>query len=123
MSKAYDSININMLTKAMARIFIPSQIINILLALNQERNNQVITAHGLTESYPVIGGIDQGDTISPLLWRIYYDPLLSKVSKQHKGYVFTNKPEVSLHKHNQHSLTINTIAYMDDTTWIIFSKA
>src|SRR3954469_15481456 len=55
MSKAYDSININMLTKAMSRISIPSQIINILLALNQERNNQVITAHGLTEPYPVLG--------------------------------------------------------------------
>src|SRR3954463_7871777 len=112
MSKAYDSIN-NMLTKAMARISIPSQIINILLALNQERNNQVITAHGLTEPYSVLEGIDQGDTISLLLWRIYYDPLLTKIAKKHKEYTITNKPEDPLIKHNQQSLTINTIDYMD----------
>src|SRR5215210_7628215 len=113
MSKAYDSININMLTKAMARISIPSQIKNILLALNQERNNQVITAHGLTEPVSVLGGINQGDTISLLLWRIYYDPLLTKIAKKQKGYTITNKPEDPLIKYNQYTLTKNTIAYMN----------
>jgi hypothetical protein len=43
-------------------------------------------ALGLTNPYKVQDGIDQGDTISPLLWRIFYDPLLQEVEDKCKGY-------------------------------------
>ena len=52
------------------------------------RTNQVVTAYGLTDSYDVITGIDQEEVISPILWCIYYDPLLCKIqNNQQLGYI------------------------------------
>src|SRR4051812_30788782 len=85
-SKAYDSINIEMLYKALQRIQIPPQLIVIILSLFENRENSVITLYGNTAEYKVKDDIDQEDTISFLIWRIYYDPLLTRVSRLHTGY-------------------------------------
>jgi hypothetical protein len=67
MSKAFDSIHIPTLTKALHRIKLPISIVNLLIFLLSNRTNQVITDYGLTKSYSVEDGVDQGETISPLL--------------------------------------------------------
>ena len=117
MSKAFDSIHIPMLTKALERIRIPQPIINLLTYILTHRNNRIITTLGLTPSYAVEDGIDQGETISPLLWRIYYDPLITRIYTEHNGYEGTipSKPSPK---------TIHTsiMAYMDDSLWIAPSK-
>ena len=86
MSKVYDSVNANLLKKVFQRIQFPTQLTNILMNLLSDRSNRVITNFGLTESYLVKNGIDQGETITPLLWRIYYDPLIHQIARLHKGY-------------------------------------
>ena len=86
MSKAYDSVNINLLQKSLERIKYSPQLTQIILNLLSNCSNKIITNFGLTESYTVNNGIDQGETITPLLWRIYYDPLISQIAKQYKGY-------------------------------------
>ena len=117
MSKAFDSIHIPMLTKALERIRIPQPIINLLTYILTHRNNRIITTLGLTPSYAVEDEIDQGETISPLLWRIYYDPLITRIYTEHNGYEGTipSKPSPK---------TIHTsiMAYMDDSLWIAPSK-
>src|SRR3954465_1539537 len=124
MSKAYDSINIGMLHKALQRIQIPSQLIAIILSLFENRENSVITLYGNTAEYKVKDGIDQGDTISSLLWQIYYDSLLTRVSRLHTGYTITSKTcsDIRVGWTLQHS-NIATSAYMDDTTWIANNKS
>ena len=48
---------------------------------------RVITAFGLTNSFSATDGIDQGDSISPLIWRIFYDLLLMALQQDHtRGY-------------------------------------
>src|SRR5690242_3553785 len=64
MSKAFDSIHLPTLRKALTRIQIPEKAINLLAYLLQNRTNKVITSLGLTTSYAVEDGIDQGETIS-----------------------------------------------------------
>src|SRR6185295_12250285 len=87
--KAYNSMSGIALQKAMKRIKILSQIITILNNILEERSNKVITFYGLTNSYKVHDGIDQGDAISPLLWRIYYDPLLDAIKKSDLSYTMS----------------------------------
>ena len=58
MSKAFDSVHIPTLTKALNRIQIPKSITNLLNFLLFNRTNQVITDYGLTKSYTVNNGID-----------------------------------------------------------------
>ncbi|GBB86319.1 hypothetical protein RclHR1_12740005 [Rhizophagus clarus] len=80
-SKAFDSVNLTMLKFALERICLPASAIMLLLSLFMNRSNWVFTAHGDTSSYWVRIGIDQGEVISPLLWIIYIDPLLTVLKK------------------------------------------
>ena len=81
-SKAYDSVHIPLLKRALLRIKVPLSLVNLITNIFTHRSNSVITNFGNTKLYQVHDGIDQGETITPLLWRIYYDPLLSKITQQ-----------------------------------------
>ena len=74
---------------------------------------------------PLIG-IDQGEVISPLLWCIYYDPLLVEIHSQNElGYTMRHswKPDLTNDIHQSISVRITAQAYMDDTTWISHTKS
>ena len=111
-AKAYDTISLEMLQKAMERIKIPDKIITLILSPFKERNFQVITNYGLTHSIKAQDGIDQGETISPLLWRIFYDPLLCQIQDNNNmGYTmnccWTNDFSKSKeHRSNENKLRI-----------------
>ncbi|EXX57838.1 hypothetical protein RirG_203420 [Rhizophagus irregularis DAOM 197198w] len=79
MAKAFDSIGMIPLTKALERIKCPTDLINFIINLFKNRKLQVITAYGLSKGFYAGDGIDQGETISPLIWRIFYDPLLTRI--------------------------------------------
>lgn len=124
-AKAFDTVNLEMLEKALLRIKIPEKAITLILSLFHNRQFKVITAHGLTETIQAGDGIDQGETISPLLWRIFYDPLLCKIQNNSKlGYKMecTWNPNLNLPEEKTIKLRNAAMAYMDDTTWIAHSK-
>ena len=120
MSKAYDRVNIYMLRKAMARLKIPFEFTNVITNLFLNRKNSVFTAYGNTDPYDVIVGIDQGEVISPLLWVIYYDPLLSRIQKSNYGYKMSVswQPDITKTETSEISAHIPNSAYMDNTIWI-----
>ena len=79
----------------------------------------------MTTSYNVLIGIDQGEVISPLAWRIFYDPLLCAVnSTKDMGYqMITNWPtDLARNKTKKLAHQQAVLAYADDTTWIARSK-
>ncbi|CAB5293927.1 unnamed protein product [Rhizophagus irregularis] len=81
-----------------------------------ERKNQVFTAVGKTNPYNVLTGIDQEKIISPLLWCIYYDPLLCQLQESH-GYEITVKYKKDIYSdYIKESIIFPGKAYMDDTT-------
>jgi Reverse transcriptase (RNA-dependent DNA polymerase). len=86
LSKAYDRVNIHILRHAFNRLKIPSNFTNTIISLFTNRKNSVFTAVGTTNPYDVLIGIDQGEVISPLLWCIYYDPLLCEINEHKLGY-------------------------------------
>ncbi|GBB87066.1 hypothetical protein RclHR1_13520008 [Rhizophagus clarus] len=129
LGKAYDRVNIFMLEKAMKRIKIPSNFIKTISNLFQNWQNQVITAYGLTDPYDVLIGIDQGEIISPLLWCIYYNPLLCEIEQRKLGYTI-EAPKIALNKFygkdttkETEKYTISSSAYMDDTQWLVPSQS
>ena len=110
MSKAYDTVHIPLLVKTLQRIHILTKIINLLSHLLNSRKNTVITDIGITKPYTVQDGIDQGETFSPILWRIYYDPLISRIDTTYQGYLLdTNTPARTISTH------ASVVAYMDNT--------
>ena len=121
MSKAYDLVHREHLWKAMQRLKIPNHFINIIKNSLLNRTNRVITDLGLTDEYKMKNGIDQGETMSPILWVIYYDPVFSMI-KKHKGIGYKMKHEWKQNTHTKEKskleIEIHNIAFMDDTTWI-----
>jgi hypothetical protein len=120
MSKAYDQVNIYMLEKAINRIKLPNGFIGFIKELFLGRKNQVFTAKGLTDPYDVLVGIDQGEIISPLLWYIYYDPLLCHLQQKNIGYDFQVTKINNVYENDFQIITksIPCMAYMDDTNII-----
>jgi len=119
MSKAYDSVHIPRLVQAMHRIKIPNHITQLITNIFDNRSNHVITPFGPTDNYPVQDGIDQGDTISPVLWRIFYDPLITKLDQSGLGYSLQTSscPDIK-DKSIVTTCTTTCTAFMDDTTLI-----
>src|SRR3990170_2543454 len=106
MSKAYDRVNIFMLQHALKRLKLPSIFIKFITNLFIRRKNQVFTEHGLTDSYDLLVGIDQGVVICPLLWCIYYDPLFSFVQQSKLGYTQSfNSFRHITHQDNSNKIT------------------
>src|SRR5579859_7347234 len=68
----------------------------------------------------MLTGIDQGEVISPLLWCIYYDALLTEIQKLNIGYNLhhTYKPNVYTNNFEKVETNIPITAYMDDTSYI-----
>ena len=63
----------------------PQTCINFITNLHQNRKACIITAYGLTEPINLLSGIEQGETYSPLLWKIYYDPILSYINNKYQN--------------------------------------
>src|SRR6266480_2124354 len=105
----------------MARLKIPEGFINLTLNLFQHRRNYVLTDVGVTQDFEVLVGIDQGEVISPLLWCIYYDPLLTRINRlQDVGYALTHsfQPDINnLDTTVSLKETVASLAFMDDTMW------
>ncbi|RHZ78512.1 hypothetical protein Glove_162g73 [Diversispora epigaea] len=92
--------------------------------LLENRFNQVITVHGNTAEYKVKDGIDQGDIISPLLWRIFYEPLICRIANSKLEYVMSEKWVGNLHSgvRNRLKLRVSVAIYVDDTNWFASNR-
>src|SRR5687768_3207660 len=101
----------------MERLRIPFGYINIIMKLFISRLNRIFTAHGNTDPYIVVSDIDQGEVISPLLWYIYYDPLLCRIQESPHGYKMSGKwqPDARLSATICISTMIPALAFMNDT--------
>ncbi|CAB4421324.1 unnamed protein product [Rhizophagus irregularis] len=125
-SKAFDSVNLTMLKFALQRLQLPNNAIQFLLSLFMARSNRVITAHRPTPSYRVRIGIDQGEVISPLLWVIYIDPLLTVLKNEKKDPYSLISPSIpttlSSGLSSFEDIRINNLVFMDDSTLVSSSK-
>ena len=82
MRKAFNSVSLTMIEKALKRIKIPDLATKFLLNLYNKRKIKVITEYGLTKEFEAEDRLDQREVASPLMWQIFYDPLLCLVSKE-----------------------------------------
>ncbi|KAG9298361.1 hypothetical protein G9A89_003178 [Geosiphon pyriformis] len=71
-----------------------------------------MTDFGLSGGYKVHDGLDQGEIFSPLLWRIFYDPLLCEIDT--KFVVRSGRVESS----SELSSFFAAGAFVDDTIWV-----
>src|SRR6185295_10715227 len=94
MKKAFDSVPLESLEWALKRVKIPQRTREYIINLFCKRQLKVITSYGLTEEIIAENEIDQGEVISPLIWRLFYDPLLEKIQED-KTLDYTVEQEIA----------------------------
>ncbi len=67
MKKAFDSVSLIMLEKALKRIKLPETIRTFLLNLFNARRIKIITSYSLMQEFTAEDSLDQGEVVSPLL--------------------------------------------------------
>lgn len=105
-SKAFDTVPEEGLDRSMRLLGFPHPLRRLLLDINGNATAQVITSHGLTESFEVERGVRQGSILSPILWRIFMDPLLKEWHAQRDPFVLRDGQGCTLPLRGQ--------AYADD---------
>ncbi|CAB4431757.1 unnamed protein product [Rhizophagus irregularis] len=100
-----------------------SILCDFLISLFTKRTNRVFTAHGVTPAYKVRIGIDQGEVISPLLWVIYIDPLLTVLKNEMNDPYVLSAPSLSVSHPSIPDLRVNNLVFMDDSTLISSTKS
>ncbi|GES87450.1 reverse transcriptase family protein [Rhizophagus clarus] len=119
--KAYDSVSIDSLGLALDRLNMPVNLTKWICNLYKERSIQTITAFGLTDNVIAQDGIDQGDALSPLMWQIFYDPLLMRLQNRRcEGYKMGIEWPTNICTRSTYKLEMQILAmaYMDDTIYL-----
>jgi len=104
----------------MDRIKIPPKCTNFILDFFTKRQNAIMTTGGISDFYDVKIGIDQGEVISPLLWCIYFDPLLCEIDNLKCEYELSHTWMDNVSTGSTQTLTemVSTLGFMDDANWI-----
>src|SRR5829696_1391767 len=58
MSKAYDRVNLGMLIRALLRLHLSMSFVHLIISIFASHFNKIFTAHGDTDAYYVLSGID-----------------------------------------------------------------
>src|SRR2546421_9718253 len=90
MVKAFDSVGLTPLRRVLSRIKVPTHTTNFIIDLFKQRQIRIITAYSFTDFSTGHNSIYQGETISPLLWHIFYDPLLCQIQREKRDYIMTS---------------------------------
>ena len=118
MRKAFDSVSMTALELAMKRIQFPEKLITFIKYLYKDHKIRVITEKGPTSFFTASDGIDQGEVISLLMWRIFYDLLLVRIQQAKLGYQMCLEwpSDISKNITKVEKIEVSALAYADDTT-------
>ena len=105
--KAYDTVPFDAISQCCKRIKMPDRLILLIHNFLSQREITVTTPFGYSGKLKATRGVPQGDAISPILWAIFYDPLLTKLQQLSNGYTLSKS-----------EITIPALAYADDLTSI-----
>lgn len=64
---------------------VPPKIISVIKAIYEQSTCNVAHKNLISEPIPVLNGVKQGSTLSPLLFSVTLDYVMSKVSKESEG--------------------------------------
>src|SRR5206468_3749894 len=73
--------NLISLKLALKRIKVPDQIFQIILNILHNREFNIITHYKITDPIIINNGFGQEKTLALLLWMIFYNPMVNKISK------------------------------------------
>ncbi|GES76494.1 RNA-directed DNA polymerase from mobile element jockey-like [Rhizophagus clarus] len=124
MAKAFDSVEMVLLLNTLKRIKCLPPLISFIIHLFKNRKLKIITEYSLSDCFQTGDGIDQEETIFPLIWKIFYNPLLVRINDDFSlGYILKDCwPNNLAPNTKEYWLKVREVAFADDTAWIMNSQ-
>jgi hypothetical protein len=110
--KAFDSVPIWSIGEILKAYKVDSMFIEVINSLYHNTKAVIGNSDGVSRFFSIRSGVRQGDPLSPLLFILFINPLLSKLLRENKGYVLRNSKE-----------RIPILAFADDTVLIAKNRA
>lgn len=85
LSRAFDSINYNLLWNKLRTTQVPSKIVDLFKFWYDNQTNQVKWDNALSEKYKLTSGVRQGGLTSPILFNLYVNDLIEELSSTRAG--------------------------------------
>ncbi len=86
LAKAFDTISHDHVVKGLERFGVDCQMIGMVKALYTGVSKTFAVGDGHTGPFPILQGVKQDDPMSPILFNMCIDPLLSKLDELKAGY-------------------------------------
>jgi sorting nexin-29 len=83
----FDTLAHNAIWQALEEKGVPQKIISVIKAIYDQSTSNVLHKNLLSETIPVLNGVKQGCTLSPLLFNVILDYVMSKVDKNSEGII------------------------------------
>lgn len=85
-AKAYDSVEQWAMKQTLEAYGMHPTDVSIIMNLLEDNKTTLLTAFGPTDTIPIKSGVRQGDTISPILFSLFLNPLLTWLEKGRDPY-------------------------------------
>ncbi|MBS3168446.1 hypothetical protein J4216_04930 [Candidatus Woesearchaeota archaeon] len=122
-SKAYDSVPHQAIWRQLERIGLNTNQIKLMENLYKNNTTQIITKYGLTEKFSYENGVRQGCPLSPVLFIIFFDPIIDYLEKRKEkdGFKFENNKIKNGPKEVNDDFWISVLGFADDLALIASS--
>ena len=102
LTKAFDSVNRELLWYKLHKYKLSCKFINIMQSLYSDLYARVKTREGLTDPFPIEVGTRQGCNLSPMLFNLFVNDLPLFLQRNESGYVLL------------HDIKLRCLLYADD---------
>ncbi|KAJ7995658.1 hypothetical protein DPEC_G00246860 [Dallia pectoralis] len=106
--KAFDRVSHGLLQRVLKKMSFPQHLINWINLCYQNISSRVLVNNILTDPFPIISGVRQGCPLAPLLYVIYLEPFLERITTS-LGIPGYQLPGAGGER-------LRVMAYMDDIT-------
>ena len=110
---AFPSVDHSRLTECMRLLGLPQDAIDTIRDLYTNNTTSLLLPGGLTTPIPIRRGTVQGDSLSPLLFLFYIEPLLQWLDQGSDGYPMQSATQHA-HPNDSHVERSNVSAFADD---------
>ena len=120
LKKAYDSVNREALWATLRKRYgIPSKLVHILGSLHEGTKGVVRAYDKVSDEFPIMNGIRQGDILDPTLFNLFFDAVIDMAVSKHPGHgakmwFNTDAMLVGSRKKMKECVMIQDLEYADD---------
>ena len=114
LTKAFDSVNRNLLCRLLGKIGCPYNLVNIIRSFRNDMSASVIDSRASSKSFAVTNGVKQGCVLTSLLFNIFFSVMLHVAFRNRNRGVY-------LQTHSDGKIFILRLASMQKLKSVTFS--